>query len=60
MRFEEALQAMREGKKVKTKYTPVLLLEDDEIWFKCKHGTFNYFLTTGEVLAEDWEVIEDE
>lgn len=59
MRFEQALKAMREGKKVKRKFTPVLWLENGEIWYKCKQGTFNYFLTTGEVLAEDWEIVDE-
>lgn len=59
MRFEEALKAMREGKKVKSKYTPVLWLEDNEIWYANKRGIYNYFLTTSEVLSEDWEIVDE-
>lgn len=60
MRFEEALKYMREGKKVKAKYTPILWLEDNEIWYKNKRGIFTYPLTTGDVLAENWEIVKDD
>lgn len=59
MRFEEALKAMREGKKVKSKYTPVLWLEDGELWHDEDWVTFNYpYVSTGDILSEDWEIVE--
>lgn len=58
MRFEEALKAMREGKKVKDIFSPVIWLEDNDIWYKDRRGIFNYQITTGDVLSEHWEVIE--
>lgn len=59
MKFEDALKAMREGKKVKTTYSPNLWLENEEIWYKCKQGIFNYPLSTQDILAEDWEVVDE-
>ena len=63
MRFEEALQAMREGKKVKR--------PDCSTIFTLNNGAFSrydelcgytkiYWLTHFFIEAEDWEVVVDE
>lgn len=59
MRFEEALKAMREGKKVKDIFSPVIWLEDNNIWYENEDGIFNYQLMTGDVLSEYWEVVDE-
>lgn len=61
MRFEEALKAMREGKKVKLKKEqPIYYIEDNTIiesWINI--GEVSTLLNPKEILSEDWE-IEDE
>lgn len=67
MRFEQALQAMREGKKVV--YREEIYFIDDEnslrryqtdvdgildtetSWYACLYGD--------DILSEDWEIVED-
>ena len=67
MRFEEALKAMREGKKVKY-HEEIYFIDEDEdtlrryqeedgildtetSWLACLYG--------GDILSEDWEVVKD-
>nr|DAP57941.1 MAG TPA: Protein of unknown function (DUF2829) [Caudoviricetes sp.] len=59
MTFEEALKAMREGKKVKDIFSPVIWLEANDIWYENEDGIFNYQITTGDVLSEHWEIVPD-
>ena len=64
MKFEQALQAMREGKKVRRKS-----IENAEYFIKnkkmmCKYfayGEYKYdsYIFFSEILAEDWEVVDD-
>lgn len=57
MRFEEALQAMREGKKVKIKEQPIYYIKDNtimEIWSNI--GEVSTLLNPEEILSENWEV----
>ncbi len=63
MRFEEALKAMREGKKVKRPNSSTIfalnngfLSRYDEL---CGY-TKIYWLSRLFINAEDWEVVEDE
>ena len=65
MKFEEALKAMREGKKVKL---PLLVPHYEEV--KIVNGVllcrikrkFEIFISVPlkAVMSEDWEVVEDE
>ena len=60
MRFEEALKAMREGKKVKLG-DYIYFIEEKTIW---KHHIDNDFKLLGhlyydEIMSEDWEIIND-
>ena len=61
MRFEDALKAMREGKKVKR-----TCLDDSDYYYlenkriKDSYESIQFVLTGKEILAEDWEIIEDD
>lgn len=60
MRFEEALKAMREGKKVKRTCfddSDYYYLENKIIKDSC--GSIQFVLTGKEILAEDWEVVDE-
>ena len=67
MKFEEALSAMREGKKVKRcgQSLPRCLHNNKiyEIW-KDEYGSYKCdrldYIYCDNILAEDWEVVEDE
>lgn len=65
MRFEEALKAMREGKKVRQKgFKGWILLEDGLIKESFYRATKNYILPEdalclSAILAEDWEIVDD-
>ena len=60
MRFEEALQAMREGKKVKLEEEPIYYIEDSTIiesWGNI--GEVSTLLNPEKILAEDWEIVNE-
>lgn len=67
MRFEQALQAMREGKKVvyreeiyfiddenslRRYQTDDGILDTETSWYACLYGD--------DILSEEWEILEDE
>lgn len=64
MRFEEALEAMREGKKVKRPcMLQKLVITETEgrkqhilIYHKC-YGFIPYKADSDDILAEDWEIV---
>lgn len=69
MRFEEALKAMREGKKVKNSaYNYIYAIIDNDVCMS-NINHFNIMNNLGswreaeiysdELLAEDWEVVND-
>ena len=67
MRFEQALQAMREGKKVKLKnHLSQYEIVDSKIWqrvvnvYDGVHFTVNRGFASSDILSEYWEVVEDE
>lgn len=68
MRFEQALKAMREGKKVRLK-------DEDSVYFLLKgylvcllrkkseyadEITANVYLGNYDIMSENWEIVEDE
>ena len=57
MKFEDALKAMREGKKTRL-YDRVYYIKDDEIRVDWDTGEKEYpvALVSGEILSEDWEM----
>lgn len=65
MKFEEALKYMRKGKKVKRKS-----IENVEYFIKnkkiiCEYFVYNEYrydeyIKFDEIMAEDWEVVEDD
>lgn len=60
MRFEEALKAMREGKKVKLG-NYIYFIEGKTIW---KHHVDDNFKLLGhlfydEIMSEDWEIVDE-
>jgi hypothetical protein len=60
MRFEEALQAMREGKRVKLEEEPIYYIEDSTIiesWGNI--GEVSTLLNPEKILAEDWEIVDE-
>lgn len=67
MRFEEALKAMREGKKVKrpAQYNPRTIMENTIIEVCTWNGKepINYeplnSIQCSNILAEDWEVVDE-
>ena len=68
MRFEQALQAMREGKRVKlADYNTRYCIVYGSIWEESINPLGNVYYAGGiadlscyKILAEDWEVVEDE
>ena len=65
MKFEEALKAMREGKKVKLKgHNGTYEIKNnrfiyrgvDDEYFPTYHS--NFTMTTWEIMSEDWEIVE--
>ncbi len=68
MRFEEALQAMREGKRIIKKDLPVYKYDivDGKIWKEYPDFLDNIIympnaaFPCSDILSEDWEVVEDE
>lgn len=66
MRFEEALKAMREGKKVSRKswakilgISPYRFIKDGKIMCYSGIEYYNFLLCDADVLADDWEVVPD-
>lgn len=66
MRFEEALKAMREGKKVKRKeYTCCLFMEAGVIFTtylyqsKKRLTAVKEYFWLNDILAEDWEIVDE-
>lgn len=64
MRFEDALKCMRDGKKVTLKgyIKTYFSIKDGKLQGYCaidKHYN-TYPLALGSILAEDWEVVEDD
>lgn len=69
MRFEQALQAMREGKKVREKSWNTweclfiknnILCSADMYDGKIFYGRADLPMDADYLLAEDWEIVEDE
>jgi hypothetical protein len=70
MKFEEALKCMREGKKVKSKivFHPIFISDYTNgfgetykaICFNYGDKLCYYNLDHQDILAEDWEVVEDD
>lgn len=67
MKFEEALKCMREGKKVKRKqYNCCFFIEYSQIfvtyqyYLDNKHTELKEHFWLEEIMAEDWEVVEDD
>lgn len=71
MRFEQALQAMREGKKVKssTVIFPLFIVDYTNgfgdthkaiCWKDAMDGVHYHSVEHNEIFAEDWEIVEDE
>ena len=71
MRFEQALQAMREGKKVRrpTQCQPTALIQNRIVaiyqWEIRKKDIRAWYepledINCENILAEDWEIVEDE
>lgn len=67
MKFDEALKAMREGKKVRLKgcketyeieNNRFICRSIDDEYFPTYHNKF--ILTNWVIMSEDWEVVEDE
>lgn len=67
MRFEEALKAMREGKKVKLADDNTLYcIVDGSIWEESINPLGNVYyagriadLSCYKILAEDWEIVDE-
>lgn len=66
MRFEEALKAMREGKKVKHKglYRPIYILEKHQAIVSDYIGkndrvTYPHSVSHNDMFAEDWEIVDE-
>lgn len=59
MKFEEALKALRQGKRVRQPCQCYYLLDDckDSETIIDAGGDYKVF-SSGEILAEDWEIIE--
>ena len=66
MRFEQALMAMREGKKVKRPcyYTEFLIANNDIRYVQKieeKEYEFSFYgIGCKDIMSEDWEIVEDE
>lgn len=60
MKFEKALRAMRNGKKVKLN-DYVYHIEDNTIWSVFCDDNFKLLghLHYDEILSEDWEIVND-
>lgn len=67
MRFEEALKAMREGKKVKRPYmTQNLVITETKgreqyiLIYHYDYGFVPYRADSADILAEDWEIVKND
>lgn len=65
MRFEQALKAMREGKKVARKswakildISPYRCIKDGKIMYYSGIEYYNFPLYDKDVLADDWEIVK--
>jgi hypothetical protein len=62
MKFECALKAMREGKKVTLWYNQVFYIKDGELRVDdISSGEVDYpvLLDGNDILADDWEVVDE-
>ena len=66
MRFEDALSAMREGKKVKRKdFTCYFFMDSSRIFVTYSYNTnkksteLKEYFWLCDILAEDWEIVEN-
>lgn len=68
MRFEEALKAMREGKKVKltinddyTHYDRYYFIKNGELVYTINQDTWLYVrhLCNDKIMSEDWEIVNE-
>lgn len=66
MKFEEALKAMREGKKVKRPwYNEVYVISHNEIRYRYTFGKGEVYefglnaIQKEDILAEDWEIVDE-
>lgn len=57
MTFEEALKAMREGKKVRRPNSYYLVLDGNFVVNEI--GTDEHLLTREDLFAEDWEIVDE-
>lgn len=69
MKFEDALKAMREGKKVKltinddlAHYDRYYFIKDGKLVYTINQDTWQYegHLYNHKIMSEDWEVVENE
>lgn len=65
MRFEQALQAMREGKKIYNSNKPADIYRMDDFgYLEIINDSFpdgcHSSISGDDIFAEDWEIIEDE
>lgn len=67
MRFEDALKAMREGKKVKRPCMTQNLVITKTEWgeqyiliYHYDYGFIPYRADSADILAEDWEIVEND
>lgn len=66
MKFEDALKAMREGKKVARKNWAIVLGEpvhycilNGKLMYYSGIEYYGFSVSGGEILAEDWEIVND-
>ena len=62
MRFEDALVAMREGKKAKNKYAYFIIKDGTIKQSSVFNGNFieaESYLWVSDILSEDWEIVDD-
>lgn len=61
MRFEEALKAMREGKKVSLYGRIYRIDEQSDLVYLSSDGDYwdTVFISGWDILSEDWEVVDD-
>lgn len=60
MKFEDALKAMREGKKV-TFYGHIYYIQNGEVRMDWSTGERDYPVTLNgnDILSEDWEIVDE-
>lgn len=63
MIFEEALKAMREGKKVKRieLLYPIIFKKEEDLFFSVWDDGYEkiYWIEHGDIIAENWEIVDE-